>query len=130
YFARLPLVKAPTIVHGNALRIDWNDVVPAERLSYILGNPPFSGKKEQNAGQKEDMAAVFRGVRSAGVLDFVSAWYLKAAHLMQANTSIRTAFVSTNSITQGEQVGVLCSELYRRGLHIQFAHRTFKWSNE
>lgn len=130
YFARLPLVKAPTIVHGNALRIDWNEVVPAERLSYILGNPPFSGKKEQSAGQKEDMAAVFRGVRSAGVLDFVSAWYLKAAHLMQANASVRTAFVSTNSITQGEQVGVLWSELYRRGLHIQFAHRTFKWSNE
>jgi very-short-patch-repair endonuclease len=76
------------------------------------------------------MARVFAGVKGAGVLDFVSAWYLKAADLMQGNPAIRAAFVSTNSITQGEQVGVLWSELYRRGMHIQFAHRTFKWSNE
>ncbi|EQD63836.1 type II restriction enzyme (methylase subunit), partial [mine drainage metagenome] len=104
--------------------------MPREQLSYILGNPPFSGKKEQDAAQKADMARVFAGVKGAGVLDFVSAWYLKAADLMQGNPTIRAAFVSTNSITQGEQVGVLWSELYRRGMHIQFAHRTFKWSNE
>ncbi|MFN3310970.1 MAG: DNA methyltransferase [Thermomonas sp.] len=127
---RLPLRKSATIVHGNALRIDWNAVVPAERLSYILGNPPFVGKKEQTAEQKADMAAVFAGVKGAGVLDFVCAWYMKAAVLMQANSALRTAFVSTNSITQGEQVGILWAELYRRGMHIQFAHRTFKWSNE
>ncbi len=129
YFARLPLTKSPTIVHGNALRIDWKDVVKPEALSYILGNPPFVGKKEQNAAQKADMANVFAGVKSAGVLDFVAAWYLLAAKYVQGTTT-RCAFVSTNSITQGEQVGVLWSELYRLGMHIQFAHRTFKWSNE
>jgi len=129
YFARLPLTKAPTIVHGNALRIDWNALVPREKLSYILGNPPFVGKKEQNAAQKADMTHVFAGVKGAGVLDFVAAWYLLAAKYVQG-TTIRCAFVSTNSITQGEQVGVLWSELYRLGMHIQFAHRTFKWSNE
>ncbi len=129
YYARLPLKKSATIVHDNALRIDWNDVVPKERLSYILGNPPFSGKKEQDAGQKADLAAVFKGVKSAGVLDLVTAWYIKAAKYIQG-TSIRCAFVSTNSISQGEQVGVLWFELYRLGVHIQFAHRTFKWSNE
>lgn len=127
---RLPLKKSAAIVHGNALRVDWNEVVAAGELDYILGNPPFVGKKEQNAEQKADMAAAFNGVKSAGVLDFVSAWYVKASIMMQMNTSIRTAFVSTNSITQGEQVGVLWSEMYRRGMHIQFAHRTFKWSNE
>ncbi|OJY93429.1 MAG: methylase [Lysobacterales bacterium 63-13] len=129
YFARLPLTKSPTIVHGNALRIDWKDVVKPEALSFILGNPPFVGKKEQNAAQKADMAAVFSGVKSAGVLDFVAAWYLLATKYIHG-TAIRCAFVSTNSITQGEQVGVLWSELYRFGVHIQFAHRTFKWSNE
>ncbi len=129
YFARLPLVKSATIVHGNALRIDWNDVVAAKGLSYILGNPPFVGKKEQGAAQKSDMARVFSGVKGGGVLDFVAAWYLLAAKYVH-DTTIRCAYVSTNSITQGEQVGVLWSELYRLGMHIQFAHRTFKWSNE
>ncbi len=129
YFARLPLVKSPTIVHDNALRLDWRSVVPPEKLSYILGNPPFVGKKEQNSAQKADLMAVFAGAKGAGVLDFVAGWYLLAARYI-ANTRIRCAFVSTNSITQGEQVGVLWSELYRMGIHIQFAHRTFKWSNE
>lgn len=127
---RLPLKKSAAIVHGNALRMDWNDVVPAEKLHYVLGNPPFVGKKEQNAEQKKDLAAVFSGVKGAGVLDFVTAWYVKAADMMRANPAISTAFVSTNSISQGEQVGVLWSELYKRGMHINFAHRTFKWSNE
>ncbi len=129
-FERLPLTKSATIVHGNALRIDWNDVVPAKELDYILGNPPFVGKKEQNAEQKAGMAIVFAGVKGAGVLDFVAAWYIKAADMVVANPHIRAALVSTNSITQGEQVGILWSELYRRGMQIQFAHRTFKWSNE
>ncbi|MFC3551124.1 class I SAM-dependent DNA methyltransferase [Lysobacter cavernae] len=128
-FERLPLKKSATIVHGNALRIDWNDVVPAAELDYILGNPPFVGKKEQSAAQKADMARVFAGVKGAGVLDFVAAWYLKAAEITGGGYC-RCAFVSTNSITQGEQVGVLWTELYRRGMHIQFAHQTFKWSNE
>jgi hypothetical protein len=152
-FVRLPLTHSATIVHGNALRMDWNEVVPANELDFILGNPPFVGKKEQSAAQKADMTLVWKGVKGAGVLDFVSAWYLRAAEYIQArhsresgnpaalategldsrfrgNDGIRCAFVSTNSITQGEQVGVLWSELYRRGIHIQFAHRTFKWSNE
>lgn len=124
-FERLPLRKSATIVHGNALRIDWNDVVPATELDYIVGNPPFVGKKEQSAKQKADMACVFAGVKGAGVLDFVAAWYLKAANYIQ-DASILCAFVSTNSITQGEQVGVLWPPLHQLGIKIQFAHRTFK----
>jgi hypothetical protein len=129
-YVRLPLVKSATIVHGNALQISWHDVCPPPAIpDYIFGNPPFVGKKEQSTQQKADLARVFSGVKGAGVLDFVSAWYLLAAEYIQG-TSIRCAFVSTNSITQGEQVGVLWAELYRLGIHIQFAHRTFKWSNE
>src|SRR5690606_35045512 len=123
---RLPLKKSAAIVHGNALRVDWNEVVGAGELDYILGNPPFIGKKEQSAEQKADMRRVFAEVNGAGVLDFVAAWYVKAAAMMQVNPAIRSAFVSTNSISQGEQVGVLWSALYPRGMHIQFAHRTFK----
>jgi hypothetical protein len=126
---RLPLKKSATIVHGNALRIDWNDVVPASDLDYILGNPPFVGKKEQNPEQKQDMATVFAGQKGAGLLDFVAAWYVKAAAYIQ-HTKIRCAFVSTSSITQGEQVGALWPRLHACGIQIQFAHRTFKWSNE
>ena len=129
YFARLPLTKSPTIVHGNALRIDWNDVVPKEKLSYILGNPPFLGKKEQSKSQKQDVLRIFNGVRRAGTLDYVACWYLLAVEMIKG-TSIACAFVSTNSITQGEQVGILWAELFRRGATITFAHRTFRWNNE
>jgi hypothetical protein len=129
YFARLPLKKSPTIAHANALQIDWNEIVPAKELTYILGNPPFRGKKEQTSLQKKDLAKVFHKVKGSGVLDFVACWFLKAAKYMQG-TSIKCAFVSTNSITQGEQVAVLWGELYRHGCRIQSAHRTFKWSNE
>lgn len=128
-FVRLPLEKSAGIVHGNALQIDWNTVVPAEQLSFILGNPPFLGKQHQNSGQKSDMATIFSGVKAAGVLDFVCAWYLLAAKYIRGR-AIDCAFVSTNSITQGEQVSVLWSELYRLGIRIHFAHRTFTWSNE
>jgi hypothetical protein len=128
-FERLPLVASATIVHGNALRIDWNDVVPAGELDYILGNPPFVGKKEQSPAQKADLALVCAGTKGAGVLDYVTGWYFKAARYIQG-TGIRCAFVSTSSITQGEQVGVLWPALHERGITIQFAHRTFKWSNE
>lgn len=129
YFARLPLVKSATVVHDNALRIDWNAVVPREKLNYILGNPPFLGKQMQSDEQRADMARVFGNAKNAGLLDFVSAWYVLAAKYMQ-DTSIRCAFVSTNSITQGEQVGALWAELYRLGVQIHFAHRTFTWANE
>jgi hypothetical protein len=94
YFVRLPLRKSATIVRGNALRLDWRDIVKPEELSYILGNPPFGGKKEQNEEQKADMARVFRGVQGAGVLDFVTAWYRKAAEYM-SNTVVPAGIAGT-----------------------------------
>jgi hypothetical protein len=130
YFARIPLRTNSTIVCGNALRIDWNSVVPAEELSYIMGNPPFIGHHLQTEEQKKDMLTCYGNDRSAGVMDFVTAWYCKAASLIK-DTDITVAFVSTNSITQGEQVGILWRNLLQRTpLNIHFAHRTFKWSNE
>ena len=130
YFARLPLKKSPTIVNDNALRVDWNAVVPCERLSYILGNPPFIGHHLQTPEQKADMMAAIGDAKAVGVLDFVTAWYCKAADMIR-DTAIAVAFVSTNSITQGEQVGILWRALSkRRQVHINFAHRTFRWSNE
>ncbi|MFZ1641076.1 MAG: DNA methyltransferase [Candidatus Contendobacter sp.] len=130
YFVRLPLRKSATILHGNALRTDWRQIVKPEALSYILGNPPFGGAKYIEARPRADMAAVFADVPSAGLLDFVAAWYRKAADYMADNPKIKAAFVSTNSITQGEQVGVLWPDLFRRGVRLHFAHRTFQWSSE
>jgi len=130
YYVRLPLRKSPTIVCGNALRLDWKQILPPEQCSYVLGNPPFVGKKEQNPEQKADMALIFGGVKCAGVLDYVSAWYIKASQYI-SGTTIRVAFVSTNSITQGEQVGILWRELLDRyHVKIHFAHRTFAWESE
>jgi type II restriction/modification system DNA methylase subunit YeeA len=176
YFARLPLKKSATIVHGNALQIDWQSLLnpvnsvdiytkhaniylveeppieyksvniqaesfevhkgikppPANetKFDYILGNPPFIGQHLQNVTQKNDMKKVFGNVDSAGILDYVSAWYLKAAQYIQ-NTKIKVAFVSTNSISQGEQVGVLWNLLFNQyKVKIHFAHRTFNWTNE
>jgi hypothetical protein len=114
---------------GNALRIDWNDVLPAERCSYVLGNPPFVGKQHQTEAQKADLSHVTWGVAGAGVLDLVSGWYFKAAAYI-SGTTIRCALVSTNSVTQGEQVGVLWGWLLAQGIKIHFAHRTFRWGNE
>jgi type II restriction/modification system DNA methylase subunit YeeA len=130
YFARLPLKKSATIVHGNALQHDWQQIVKPKDLNYILGNPPFGGKQYQDDQQKADLARVFHGVQGAGVLDFVAPWYRKAVEYMAQNRAIKTGFVSTNSITQGEQVGVLWPDLLRRGVKIHFAHRTFQWSSE
>ena len=130
YFVRIPLKHAASIAHGNALRIDWNDVLPAERCAYVLGNPPFVGAKYMDDAQREDTRAVFAGVDNAGLLDLVAAWYVKAARYMAAHPAIRTAFVSTNSITQGEQVGALWGWLLAHGVKIHFAHRTFSWNNE
>lgn len=130
YFVRLPLKKAAKIVHGNALQIDWESLVSEKELSFILGNPPFLGKSNQNPEQKKDLEAIFKGVKGAGVVDYVAAWYLKAAIFIQ-DTKIKVAFVSTNSIVQGEQVGVLWSLLlFKYKIKIHFAHRTFSWSNE
>ena len=130
YFVRIPLKHAASIVHGNALQLDWNAVLPAPTCAYVLGNPPFVGKKEQSAEQKADLDPLFAGITSGGVLDFVAAWYIKATRYMAAHPAIRTAFVSTNSITQGEQVGALWGWLLAQGVKIHFAHRTFSWSNE
>lgn len=184
YFKRIPLKKSPTIVHGNALRIDWqslfnqnstltihanetnllvqepsvhydkinvvtkkvNKVASADELAelkdnednyfnYVLGNPPFIGKKEQTSNQKGDLNFIWQDISGVGVLDYVSCWYLLAAKYFKAHNSeerkIRCAFVSTNSICQGEQVGVLWSNLLSAyKIKIHFAHQTFKWSNE
>ena len=130
YFARLPLRRSPTIVYGNALDRDWASIIDPTTLSFLIGNPPFKGKSLQNAKQKAEMKEVFRGVQGAGVLDYVAAWYKKAAEMMVINTLVKTAFVSTNSITQGEQVGILWGNLLARGVQINFAHRTFEWSSE
>ena len=191
YFRRIPLRKTASIIHGNALRTDWDRLLSPEKtitiyadklnfiekpdtanepvehfktanvitkeaqkvdqftsepsdigikFDYILGNPPFVGKNFQSKEQKADLSEIFKGVNSAGNIDYVTAWYIKAAqylkkHNTQNNinegTAIRVAFVSTNSITQGEQVGILWNELFNRyHIKIHFAHRTFKWGNE
>lgn len=131
----LPLKSYPNITEGNALRIDWESVVPKEKLSYIMGNPPFVGYSLQSKEQKADMLSIYvdekgKPYKTAGKIDYVAAWYFKAAQLME-NAAIRTAFVSTNSITQGEQVAGVWKPLYDRfGIHIDFAHRTFRWDSE
>ena len=130
YFVRLPLEKSPTIVCGNALQLDWKKILPPTKCSFVLGNPPFVGKKEQTAEQKADMDSLFGSVKGAGVLDYVTGWYRKAAEYIQG-TRISVAFVSTNSITQGEQVGLFWNELFTHyRLDIHFAHRTFAWQSE
>src|SRR5690606_14655625 len=125
-----PLETAASIVHGNALRIDWNDVVPAEKLSYILGNPPFIGHSLRTPEQAGDMVAIWGEDGRFGRLDYVTAWYQKAVNMMLVNPEIQSAFVSTNSISQGEQVGTLWGRLLSQGVKIGFAHRTFQWNNE
>ncbi|MFZ1699834.1 MAG: DNA methyltransferase, partial [Pyrinomonadaceae bacterium] len=131
YFVRLPLRKSANIVHGNALRIDWETVVAKEELSYILGNPPFVGAMIMNADQRQDMSLVFNSeVRSYGVLDYVTAWHYQAAKCIQG-TKIQVAFVSTNSIVQGEQTNIFWAPVQSKlDIRINFAHRTFKWRNE
>ena len=131
----LPLKSYANIVEGNALRIDWESVVPKDRLSYIMGNPPFVGYSLQSKAQKDDILSIYvdekgKPYKTAGKIDYVSAWYFKAAQFM-VGTNIRTAFVSTNSITQGEQVAGVWKPLYDRfGIHIDFAQRTFRWDSE
>lgn len=128
-FAKLPITEQPHIVWGNALQLNWEAIVPKEKLSYILGNPPFIGSKVMSDAQRDEVAQLFGDLRGAGTLDYVTAWYKKAADYIQG-TALHVGFVSTNSITQGEQVGILWPELLRMGIKINFAHRTFKWTNE
>ncbi len=171
---RIPLLKSANIRLGNALRIDWAEFIPPSRLDYILGNPPFVGKQFQTEEQKRDLETVMTGIKGAGVLDFVTGWYVKAAQYLTAGDEtggvvaqatpgrkkhkdvrfgkgeavindlfveladmdarqrrqIKCAFVSTNSISQGEQVGVLWSWMLAQGIRIHFAHRTFQWTND
>ncbi|MDR0547945.1 MAG: class I SAM-dependent DNA methyltransferase [Deltaproteobacteria bacterium] len=129
YFARLPLTKSATIVNGNALRIDWEGVIPSQKLAYILGNPPFNGARTMTPEQKSDMRRVFGDLKGAGNLDYVTAWYKKSADYTRG-TGIRSSFVSTNSISQGEQPAILWKPLLADGVYINFGIPTFKWSNE
>jgi len=130
YFVRLPLRKSPTIVCGNALRLDWKQILPVNQCSYILGNPPFVGKHLMTKEQNQDIDLVWRNDNGAGVLDYVSGWYRKAAEYVRG-TRIVAGFVSTNSVSQGEQVGALWNPLFQNfGLKIHFAHRTFPWKSE
>lgn len=128
-FDFLPLKSITNSVCGNALRIDWNDVLPAERCSYIIGNPPFLGAKVQSAEQRSELHDVFHGARNCGTVDYVSGWYMKAAEYM-GDHPIRCAFVSTNSICQGEQVANIWKPITDLGVHIDFAHDTFRWRSE
>ena len=128
--ATVPLIATPHIHCGNALRMDWNSVIKAEECNYVFGNPPFIGYKHQSPLQKKDLEIVYGVGNSAGVLDYVCAWYVLAGRYITNNASIKCAFVSTNSITQGEQVAVLWSLLLPLHINIDFAYRTFDWSNE
>ncbi len=127
---RLPLLTAPTILAGNALRQDWNAFVPPGPDVYCVGNPPFIGAKYMAREQRDDIAAIFQGTKNAGLLDYVACWYRKAAEWMAGGKGGECCFVSTNSITQGEQPAVLWADLWPRGVVINFAHRTFRWSSE
>ena len=129
YYVRLPLEQSATIVHGNALRIDWKSVVPKEELSYILGNPPFIGHQYRSAEQQEDMKIVYKSSDKFGKLDYVCCWYQKAIAFM-AGTHIHAAFVSTNSIVQGESVSIMWKPIFEQGFEISFAYTPFIWSNE
>ena len=125
----LPLKSYTNIVEGNALGVDWETVVPKEYLSYIVGNPPFIGANGVSKTQKQELLDIFGPKSNAGILDYVGGWYAKAATLIQ-NTNIRCAFVSTNSITQGEQVSVLWDFLLKKNISIDFAYKSFVWNSE
>lgn len=129
-YRRLPIKKSPTIVCANALQVEWKTILSPDKNSYILGNPPFVGHHLQTREQKVDQHAVLHNIPQAGILDYVCNWYVKASEYIQ-QTRISCAFVSTNSITQGEQVCILWQELFTRYcLKIHFAYRTFKWESE
>ncbi len=125
----LPLKSYTNITEGNALRIDWESVVPKDKLSYIIGNPPFVGQAMRTKEQTEDLNQVFMPSKGIGKLDYVSGWFKKAADLIK-ETNIEAAFVSSNSICQGESVNLLWKELLGKGLYINFAYNTFKWTSE
>jgi hypothetical protein len=130
YIVRIPLTASATIVNANSLTTDWETIVPKNELSYILGNPPFLGASVMNQKQKKELENVFNYLKGCNSLDYVTCWYIKALEYIR-NTNIEVSFVSTNSICQGEQVPILWPELINKhGIKLNFAHQTFKWSNE
>jgi hypothetical protein len=130
YFARLPLKKSAKIVHADALETDWENVISKDELTHIIGNPPFIGSNIMSQIQRDSIVREFNNIQGSGVLDYVTGWYIKAAKYIQ-NTKIKAAFVSTNSIVQGEQTSILWNQMINKyDVKIHFAHRTFKWSND
>ncbi|MCD7944636.1 MAG: N-6 DNA methylase [Clostridia bacterium] len=125
----LPLKTNAHIAEDNALRVDWESVVPKNKLNFIMGNPPFSGARMMSAEQKKEVNSIFGEWKNVGNLDYVCCWYKKAADMMKG-TPIRAALVSTNSVSQGESVANLWKPLFEGGVHIDFAHRTFRWDSE
>ena len=124
-----PLKAYHNIKEGNALRIDWSEVIAPEKLDFIMGNPPFVGYAYQSKEQKEDLSAIMKGFGSN--IDYVAGWYLKSAQMIKTNPAIKTALVSTNSITQGEQVAAIWKPLFEQyDIHFDFAYRTFRWDSE
>lgn len=127
-FDFLPLRSLTNLREGNALKTDWTDVFP-DNLTYLVGNPPFLGARNQSKEQKAELLEVFDGAKNAGNIDYCGAWYMKAARFTEGKHT-RCALVSTNSICQGEQVANLWKPLHDMGIHIDFAHNTFCWDNE
>ena len=125
----LPLKSYTNIIEANALRIDWNEIIDKNELNYIMGNPPFVGARLMNESQKEDITNIFKETKGSGNLDYVSCWYRKSVDYIE-DTNIEVAFVSTNSITQGEQVAILWKNIIEQGVNINFAYRTFRWDSE
>lgn len=130
---QFPITEHANIVQANALEIDWEELVPKNDHVIFVGNPPFMGSSNQSAEQKNDQRRLWveehgKAIRGGGSIDFVANWFLKAARYM-SDTNARAAFISTNSITQGEQPAILWGQLYQLGMHIDFAHRSFKWQN-
>jgi hypothetical protein len=129
-YARIPLTHSAHVLHGDALQMDWNHLLPAERCHFVLGNPPFVGHQWRTSDQQAGMHAVWGTSGQVNRLDYVTAWFKKAAEYSTMNQRIAIGFVATNSICQGEQAGILWPRLHQLGVRIDFAHRTFVWSNE
>ena len=128
-FKFLPLKSVSNLHCGDALKTDWNSVLPAEKCTYIVGNPPFLGSKQQSAAQRKEVVETFHGAKNSGIIDYVACWHMKASEYMGDNP-VRAAFVSTNSIFQGEQVAAIWPHVAQLGIHIDFAYDTFRWDNE
>jgi hypothetical protein len=128
-FERLPLRASPHVIQGNALRTNWNTVLPHEQCSFVLGNPPFVGHQWRNVEQQDDMARVWGENGRFGRLDYVTCWFRRAAEYI-SGTTVKVGFVATNSISQGEQVGILWADLFAHRIAIDFAHRSFNWASE